>query len=78
MNKDLLIYMKNVGRAEEKLREIIDMDIMYALSKHDPIWDSELEREANQLEDARMALSSIYGRINDIIDLIDPEEFHEN
>ena len=70
MNKELITYIKGIGNAEEKIRDLLNIDIMHTLSKHNPIWESENEGVHDVLEDARRALCLIRETLQDTLDLL--------
>lgn len=70
MYKELITYIKGIGNAEEKIRDLLNMDIMHTLSKHNPIWESEHEKENEVLEDAWTALALIRDTLQDVLDLL--------
>jgi len=45
--------LEDMGVIREKLRVVLQSDL-FNVSKHDPKWESEYEREADLLEDARL------------------------
>ncbi len=74
MKSDIIKFVKNVGAAESKLRDLLLSDRLSDLSKHNPYYDSEHEIEADKLDDLRMSLSSISDVISDVLNLLEIEQ----
>jgi hypothetical protein len=62
-----------LGRAQEKLKNILQEHLDDRYSKHDPNWDSEYEREANLLDDARLKLNCLHDSLWDLMGILQPE-----
>jgi hypothetical protein len=55
-----------IGRAQQKMREILDHEIFDTLSKHNPYWDHDTDSEvADKLDTIRRQLSGIQDVIHD-------------
>ncbi len=66
-----------LGRATERLHELMKLEIFETLSKHDPEWESEHEKEADKLDEARRTLSMLQDNLWDIYGLMTGSEDHE-
>lgn len=53
---EMINFIKNAGRAEEKLSSVLGNELFDNLSKHNPFWDSEDEETADKLDGIRMKL----------------------
>ncbi len=53
LNKLLIQRLEDIGRAQEKLRSILEDELFDNLSKHDPYWNSKNELESYKLADLR-------------------------
>lgn len=60
----------NVGRAVEKINDLLNQEIFRDLSKHNPKWESEHEKENDTLYDARCALKYTHNQLEDIYYLL--------
>lgn len=52
-----------LGRAIEKMKSILELDLFDNLSKHNPYWDSEHEPEGEKLDQARRNISFIHEKL---------------
>lgn len=66
--------LEDIGRAQQKLKSILDDDIFDNLSKHDPYWDSEHEPEADRFHDVRMKLNCMRDNLWDLWAILRNEE----
>ena len=71
--KECLNRIQNMGRAEERLRELLRDEVFEMLSKHNPYWDSEHEVEAERLDFARRKFSGIQNDLWDIMAILTNE-----
>lgn len=56
----------SVGRALEKLDNLLEIDVFETLSKHNEYWSSEHEPEDEKLDQARRTLSMIQDKLHGI------------
>ncbi len=66
--------IQDMGRVEEKILNILEDDIFKKTSKHNPYWESELEQEADKLDDLRMKFACLNDNLWDIISILRKEE----
>lgn len=62
-----------LGRAQEKLKTILDTHLDQRYSKHDPEWESSYERESNLLYEARCKLNCLHDSLWDLMAVLQPE-----
>ena len=62
-----------VGRAQERVKDLLQEDIFERLSKHNPEWDSEYDKEAEVLENVRLKLCQIHDNLCTIMGILQPE-----
>jgi hypothetical protein len=62
-----------LGRAQEKLKTILENHLAQRYSKHDPEWESEYERESNLLYEARCKLNTLHDSLWDLMGVLQPE-----
>lgn len=58
--------IESIGAAKEKLANLLDDDVWLDLSKHNPFWDSEYEKESDKLHDLRLKLSLFHEKLWEI------------
>jgi hypothetical protein len=63
-----------LGRAQERLKSILQSEVFDGLSKHDVKWDSEHQREADILEDVRLQLGAVHDNLWDLMGILQPED----
>ncbi len=73
-SKYIAICLMALGKAQEKTGKILDDDIFQDLSKYDPYWDSDHEKEAEKLDDIRRKLSFFRDSLYDVYEIIHPIE----
>jgi hypothetical protein len=61
-----------LGRAQEKLKTILETHLDQTISKHDPQWHSEYERENDQLYEARCKLNCLHDDLWNLMAIIQP------
>lgn len=66
--------IEDIGRAQEKLKGILDDEIFDNLSKHDTYWKSKYEPESEKLDDLRRKIAYINERLSDLWDILRKEE----
>lgn len=66
--------LEDFGRAQQKLKSILDDEIFENLSKHDPYWDSTHESEADRLHDIRCKLNCLSDNLWDLWAILRKEE----
>lgn len=64
----------NMGRAQEKISELLKHEVFDTLSKHNEYWDSQHEVEADKLDESRLRFSYIEGELHDIRALMNSAE----
>lgn len=62
--------LEDIGRAKEKLIELMGYEIFDNLSKHNPYFDSEHSIESDKLYDLRMKLAHIQDCLCNIYDIL--------
>lgn len=70
----MISRIKDLGRAQERLKMILDDEIFDTLSKHNPYWDSKYEPEADKLDDLRRKFSCLSDNLWDIMGILRTEE----
>ncbi len=71
---DRLVYrIIDLGRVEEKIKNILDDEIFDTLSKHNPYWDSKHDLEADKLDDLRRKFSCLQDNLWDIMAILQKE-----
>lgn len=70
----LISRIEDIGRAQEKLKNILDEELFDNLSKHDPFWDSKHELESEKLDDLRRKLSCLSDNLWDLWAILRKEE----
>lgn len=70
----MISRIKDLGRAQEKLKMILDDEIFDRLSKHNPYWDSKYEPEGDKLDDLRRKFSCLSDNLWDIMGILRTEE----
>ena len=73
-----LKYLLNVGEARKLVKDILNDDVFDNLSKHNPYFDSEHDKEDQKLEDLRWALNRIQDALHKIWELIEAPEDDED
>jgi hypothetical protein len=71
--KAMIEVIIRLGRAQQLLRHLLDDEIWDNLSKHNPKWESEHEREDEILHDVRIKLAFVNDHLHDICYLLQPE-----
>ena len=69
MKSQILSKLKDLGRIEERLKTILDMDIFDRLNKYDSFWSNDNEA-GDRLYDMRSVLMGIEQELWDIVELI--------
>ena len=69
MKSQIISKLKDLGRIEERLKTILDMDIFDRLNKHDSYWSNDNDA-ADRLYDLRPVLMGIEQELWDIVELI--------
>jgi len=62
-----------LGRAQERLKDILDDELFKHLSKHYHKWESNHDRENDILDDTRRALSCLSDNLWDLYTILRPE-----
>jgi hypothetical protein len=62
-----------IGRAQERLRMILNEFLPDSYSKHDPNWHSEFDREGDLLDDARRKFNCLHDNLWDLMAILQPE-----
>jgi hypothetical protein len=62
-----------LGRAQEKLKTILETYLDQSISKHDPEWHSEYERESDLLDETRRKLNCLHDNLWDLMAVLQPE-----
>ena len=70
----MISRIKDMGRAQEKLKAILDDEIFETLSKHNTYWHSKNELEGDKLDDLRRKLSCFSDNLWDIMGILRTEE----
>ena len=70
----MISRIEDLGRAQHKLKMILDIDILNNLSKHDPYWNSDHEFECNKLHQIRIKLSCLSDELWDLWTILRKEE----
>ena len=70
----LISTIKDIGKAQAKISDILRRDIFNKLSKHDPYWDSEDETLADKLHDMRITFRCIEEELNEVYCLLDEDD----
>lgn len=63
-----------LGRAQEYLRKILEDEVFEHLSKHDPKWESNYDRENDLLDDTRRSLSCLSDNLWSLMSILKPGE----
>ncbi len=58
--------VQDIGRAQERLKSILDDEIFEKLSKHNPYWDSNHEPECEKLDDLRRKFAQMNDNLWDL------------
>lgn len=66
--RDVVSYLVSIGEARQILKELSSDPVFDDLAKHNPYWDSEHEIEADKLDDTRMKLMYLLGKILEILE----------
>jgi len=67
MREELVVSrLEDIGKVREKLKLILEDDIFDNLSKHNPYFDSEHQKESDKLYDLRCKISYIHDKLLDI------------
>ena len=74
LSKQILDKIQDVGRAEQKLLDILEDDIFKKTSKHNPYWESNLEEEADKLDELRMKFACLHDNLWDVIGILRDKE----
>jgi len=78
LKKILPAYMieriEDIGRAQEKLKGILNHEIFDNLSKHDTYWHSKNDLESEKLDDLRRKISYLKEMLGDLWDILRKEE----
>jgi hypothetical protein len=69
----ILARLEDTGRAQERLRQVLDNEVFENLSKHNPYWDSEHEKEAEKLNDIRLNIASVSEELYEIWGMLKTE-----
>ncbi len=75
--KTMLARIQDIGRAQQALYRVLQDDIFDILSKHDPYWHSEHEKEADKLDDIRMKLGCFSDNLWDVYRILNTEDEDE-
>lgn len=70
----MLNRIADLGRAQERLKTILDDEIFNNLSKHNAYWESEHEKEDEKLYDIRCKLSCLLDNLWDLFAILRKEE----
>jgi len=70
----LVSRMADIGRAQERITNILDDEIFRNLSKHNPYWHSEHDIEADKLHDVRCKLSCMMDNLWDLWSILKKDE----
>lgn len=62
----MIEQIKSIGKAQAKLKTILDNDLFHSLSKRDPYWTSEDPDVEDQLQNIRMKLSCLSDELWDL------------
>lgn len=62
----MISRIEDIGRAQNKLKTILDNDVFDTLSKHNPYWHSEHDIEADKLDEVRRQLSCLNDNLWDL------------
>lgn len=71
---NIISRIEDIGRAQERLKIILNDEIFEQLSKHNPYWRSENEAESNKLSDIRFKISLLQDNLWDLWAIIRKEE----
>lgn len=75
MYEAILNRIQDIGRAQEKLKSILDEDILEQHSKHDPYWHTDdLEIANDRLHDLRCKLNCLSDNLWDLWTILRKEE----
>ena len=74
MNVQILNNLKDMGRAQERLKIILDDELFENLSKHNSYWQSEHEVEDDKLHTIRCKLSCMMDNLWDVFAILRREE----
>ena len=66
----MLEKIKNMGIVQKYLYDLMKDEIFGGLSKHNPYWDSEHEKESEKLYDLRCKISYIHGQLEEIFEIL--------
>ncbi len=70
----MIDQIKSIGKAQAKLKNILDNDLFDSLSKHDPYWTSEDPDTEDQLQVLRMKLTCISDDLWDLWAILRKED----
>lgn len=70
----MISRIKDMGRAQERLKMILDDEIFDTLSKHNTYWHSIHEPESDKLDDLRRKFSCLSDNLWDIMGILRTEE----
>lgn len=70
----MISRIKDMGRAQERLKMILDDEIFETLSKHNTYWHSKYEPESDKLDDLRRKFSCLSDNLWDIMGILRTEE----
>jgi hypothetical protein len=67
--RDIINKLMDVGKAQNKLEDLLENDIFENLSKHNPYWETDPDCE--KLDDCRRRLAVIKETLWEVVSLID-------
>ena len=70
----MISRIEDIGRAQQKLKTILDEDIFDITSKHNPYWNSKHEEESEKLDDLRRKISCLNDNLWDLMTILQRDE----
>lgn len=74
LNKLVVKRLQDMGRAEEKLFQLLNHEVFDTLSKHNEYWQSQHQPEDDKLDEARRTLMHIQDKLFDIQQILSIDE----
>lgn len=70
----MISRIEDIGRAQQRLKSILDDDLFDNLSKHNTYWHSKYEPESDKLDDLRRKLSCLSDNLWDLMTILQKDE----
>ena len=70
----IVARLEDIGRARERIEEILDDDLFDNLCKHDPFWSDSVEIPPDRFDILRIKISCIKDRLWDVLEILEHQE----